>query len=673
MKSLLTLVLLVASAICALAAPAWATASSTVTVTVSSPSTGCRIAATASVDGCANAPRTGSFLKNCFTPAGAGWINQVSGTTTDWTAGTWHSYNVAGCAEDSYPIGYSVPLSSLKDPLSGGVSVIPGCSYDPTGGRNGNGVLNCGGAAFTGYDGYTTGAIGGHGCLNLVINMPLTTEPTISNFQIKNDGNCLIAGVGSSLTETGTVNHKLHLISGEIDGQGLVYPLSGFAGINGSNIDAKYIAFLDMPSQVVSYRLDDTTTGFSCFACVVKGHNYRGPLGHSEWYGANGNVGAAFENFTYSMIIETTAQQNIGPAPIATSLQSSVPIGSLLLDHVLVSPSHVGGSRNATITSACIAGDPACTTPGDNFYVQGFTGGPIGSGQNLLQSCGGIIGALVYTGGAGTTSAGIGGGGFATSQTSAWGFDLDISSYTITASITGTDLNVTKGGFLNLQVGTTVNGNQKITSMGAAAGQTGDYVVSPGGTVASKSMTASVPHPTYGNWTAPPTKCTNPMSVFSSPEADAVMRATNGDAYGTSQISNVVVDMSTYGPGSLIWVMAGKPGATFTGSIAGTILDVTAMNSGTICTPTTCAAGGHIAGGTISPTEVVVNQIDGTPGGVGHYTVNSSQTIASSALYEGGSSCATKTVFANDIDIARIYTEAQMEGWTGGAPVGSGC
>ena len=347
MKSLLTLVLLVASAICALAAPAWATASSTVTVTVSSPSTGCRIAATASVDGCANAPRTGSFLKNCFTPAGAGWINQVSGTTTDWTAGTWHSYNVAGCAEDGYPIGYSVPLSSLKDPLSGGVSVIPGCSYDPTGGRNGNGVLNCGGAAFTGYDGYTTGAIGGHGCLNLVINMPLTTEPTISNFQIKNDGNCLIAGVGSSLTETGTVNHKLHLISGEIDGQGLVYPLSGFAGINGSNIDAKYIAFLDMPSQVVSYRLDDTTTGFSCFACVVKGHNYRGPLCHSEWYGANGNVGAAFENFTYCMIIETTAQQNIGPAPIATSLQSSVPIGSLLLDHVLVSPSHVGGSRNA--------------------------------------------------------------------------------------------------------------------------------------------------------------------------------------------------------------------------------------------------------------------------------------------------------------------------------------
>jgi hypothetical protein len=67
-------------------------------------------------------------------------------------------------------------------------------------------------------------------------------------------------------------------------------------------------------------------------------------------------------------------------------------------------------------------------------------------------------------------------------------------------------------------------------------------------------------------------------------------------------------------------------GASFTGSISGTTLTVTALSSGTIAPNQT------ITGGTISAGTTIVSQLTGTTGGVGTYTITPSQTTTSAAV-----------------------------------------
>ena len=72
--------------------------------------------------------------------------------------------------------------------------------------------------------------------------------------------------------------------------------------------------------------------------------------------------------------------------------------------------------------------------------------------------------------------------------------------------------------------------------------------------------------------------------------------------------------------------ITGSAGASITASIATTVLTVTAVTSGTL------AAGQILTGGTVSAGTTIVNQLTGTPGGVGTYTVSASQTVVSAAL-----------------------------------------
>jgi len=67
-------------------------------------------------------------------------------------------------------------------------------------------------------------------------------------------------------------------------------------------------------------------------------------------------------------------------------------------------------------------------------------------------------------------------------------------------------------------------------------------------------------------------------------------------------------------------------GAVVTGSIATTTLTVTAVTSGTL------KPGQPIAGSGVTAGTVIVNQLTGTPGGAGTYTVNISQTAASTTI-----------------------------------------
>jgi hypothetical protein len=65
---------------------------------------------------------------------------------------------------------------------------------------------------------------------------------------------------------------------------------------------------------------------------------------------------------------------------------------------------------------------------------------------------------------------------------------------------------------------------------------------------------------------------------------------------------------------------------SFTGSIQGNQLTVTAITSGTI------VAGTTITGGTIAASTMITGQISGTPGGIGVYSINNSQNVASLAI-----------------------------------------
>ncbi len=66
--------------------------------------------------------------------------------------------------------------------------------------------------------------------------------------------------------------------------------------------------------------------------------------------------------------------------------------------------------------------------------------------------------------------------------------------------------------------------------------------------------------------------------------------------------------------------------ASVTASISGTTLNVTVVGSGTLF-PGNTITGTGVAAGT-----VIINQISGTTGGVGTYTVNTSQTVASTTI-----------------------------------------
>ncbi len=69
------------------------------------------------------------------------------------------------------------------------------------------------------------------------------------------------------------------------------------------------------------------------------------------------------------------------------------------------------------------------------------------------------------------------------------------------------------------------------------------------------------------------------------------------------------------------------PGS-LTGSVSGTTLTVTAVNSGELATGQLLAD----AGPSLLPGTTITGQIGGTPGGIGTYSVNQPQTVASEAM-----------------------------------------
>jgi hypothetical protein len=98
-----------------------------------------------------------------------------------------------------------------------------------------------------------------------------------------------------------------------------------------------------------------------------------------------------------------------------------------------------------------------------------------------------------------------------------------------------------------------------------------------------------------------------------------------------------------------------NPGITFTASASGTVLNVTSPGQWPITFNNVVTAGGSTA---LAAGTRILAQVDGTPGGVGHYTLNIAQTVASEnmSIAQGiPDSCASASVVGNT-----IFTDCQI-------------
>lgn len=142
------------------------------------------------------------------------------------------------------------------------------------------------------------------------------------------------------------------------------------------------------------------------------------------------------------------------------------------------------------------------------------------------------------------------------------------------------------------------------------------------------------------------------------PQGLMVTLHNQGDFWARTSTAAVIGQKvyANFATGAISTGPTGTPpaGAAFTGSIAATVLTVTAVASGTL------AAGQPVSGTGVSAGTVIVNQLTGTPGGIGTYTVSPSQTVASGALTtKGGVETSWSVVSAADAgELVKISTWA---------------
>ena len=118
--------------------------------------------------------------------------------------------------------------------------------------------------------------------------------------------------------------------------------------------------------------------------------------------------------------------------------------------------------------------------------------------------------------------------------------------------------------------------------------------------------------------------------------------------------------------------LTGNTGSAYTfvgvGSITGTVLTITAITSGTLTT------GAIISGSGVSAGTTIVNQLTGSSGGIGTYTVSISQTVASTTINAnngtitltfGSTYAGSWIVVNNTTGPAAIYALTSTSGSTG--------
>ena len=197
-------------------------------------------------------------------------------------------------------------------------------------------------------------------------------------------------------------------------------------------------------------------------------------------------------------------------------------------------------------------------------------------------------------------------------KVSEWASQGPITTTSFTGSISGTTLTVTgspSGIYKGMSLsGTGVTAGTRIVSQtSGAAGGAGVYVVTASQTVAATTITGTFG--AFQNGTALASTGARPDLISNAINGNPLIRTVNGKFLNLDFHS-----------------VLRNANASFTGSITGTTLTVTAIASGGISTGLTLVGTGVTSGTTIT------SQLSGTAGGIGTYGVSSSQTVASTSL-----------------------------------------
>ena len=226
--------------------------------------------------------------------------------------------------------------------------------------------------------------------------------------------------------------------------------------------------------------------------------------------------------------------------------------------------------------------------------------------KNFSQSPGGVSNGLKIwlKADAGVTSS--------SGKVSAWESQGPIGSVSFSGSIAGTNLTVTgspSGIYKGMSIsGTGVTAGTRIVSQtSGTAGGAGVYVVTASQTVAATTITGTFG--AFQNGSALASTAARPDLITNSINGNPVIRAVSG-RFLNLDFHSVLRNAN----------------ASFTGSIAGTTLTVTAVSSGGISTGLTLSGTGVTSG------TIVTSQSSGTPGGTGTYVVSISQTVASTSI-----------------------------------------
>ena len=120
---------------------------------------------------------------------------------------------------------------------------------------------------------------------------------------------------------------------------------------------------------------------------------------------------------------------------------------------------------------------------------------------------------------------------------------------------------------------------------------------------------------------------------------DGGTRAGIGSTVFASRLYSGIASLGTWV--NIVYIQVGLSGqaASFTAAIGGTSMVVSAVSSGTLAVGQLVQDGpGNVSSGT-----TIVNQVSGTTGGIGTYTVSMSQSVLSEAM--------TATTLANDVQL----------------------
>ena len=229
-----------------------------------------------------------------------------------------------------------------------------------------------------------------------------------------------------------------------------------------------------------------------------------------------------------------------------------------------------------------------------------------------------------------------------------------------TGSISGTVLNVSAVGYGTLAIGQVLadatgalSGGTQITAFLTGSGGIGTYSVSTSQTVASEQMSA----------------LTNASQV------NITLRARIGQVIYATSYTQVINALGPWAQVAAISIgSANTPQAVVVGSIAGALLTVSTLITGTVAVGQTL---GDTLGNIINGTTVL-SQTGGTPGGVGTYVINNAQTVAGATFTGSGSgttmtaSSVTGTIEVGDVIIgtgvpSNTTILAQLTGTPGGA------